>query len=365
MSRVSIIIPTYNHAPFVLDAVDCALKQDYPDKEIIVIDDGSTDNTKDLLKPYVEAGRIIYHYQKNSGLAAARNAGLRLCKGEVVKFLDSDDLIYESLISRQMEDMKSSGTGLTYCDYENLYVAEGIKRFVRTESPGNYSGLAYFIKANPAPVHAFLVKKDLAMATGGFDETLKAQEDLDLWLRLLLKGCGMFKGNYVGCIYRIFPETMSSDDSRMFEQKCRVFEKLNGFFLESRELFSKQEKAMLLGQDMELIYKSMAKGKRASAMIPAAWKVSRLMLSSFDAGVIRAGLVRLLGLNAFLRLALLKKQVLNQDYIRRIKRSEIWWRDSGRHSVPGAPPSHRGSHENSNSTHKDSLHKWFGIALRR
>jgi len=92
MSRpfISVVIPTYNYARYVTQAVDSVLAQTYPAGEIVVVDDGSTDNTRERLQPYW--ARIHYVYQANQGLSAARNAGIRVARGDVIALLDSDDL---------------------------------------------------------------------------------------------------------------------------------------------------------------------------------------------------------------------------------------------------------------------------------
>ena len=89
MAKVSVIIPTYNRAEYVTHAIDSVLAQTYTDYEIIVVDDGSADNTKDVLLPYMD--RIRYIYQENAGLSAARNTGIKAAKGDWIAFLDSDD----------------------------------------------------------------------------------------------------------------------------------------------------------------------------------------------------------------------------------------------------------------------------------
>ena len=100
---VSFIIPTYNYSAFVRDAVESALLQTYKPVEVIVVDDGSTDDTKEVLSDYIDTGDIKYLYQNNKGLAGARNRGLGEAKGENIVFLDSDDLVDEKKLEIQVK----------------------------------------------------------------------------------------------------------------------------------------------------------------------------------------------------------------------------------------------------------------------
>jgi glycosyltransferase involved in cell wall biosynthesis len=101
---VSVLIPTYNRAQFLPEAIDSILAQSYPNIEIVVVDDGSTDGTPEVMARY--AGKVIYQRQKNGGVASARNTTLRIAHGEFIAFLDSDDIAMPDRISMQMACMK-------------------------------------------------------------------------------------------------------------------------------------------------------------------------------------------------------------------------------------------------------------------
>lgn len=92
MAKVSVIIPTYNSADYVCEAIDSVLKQTYKPLEIIVIDDGSTDHTREMVQPYITKFAVRYSYQRNCGVSSARNAGINAANGDYVAFLDADDL---------------------------------------------------------------------------------------------------------------------------------------------------------------------------------------------------------------------------------------------------------------------------------
>ena len=101
---VSIIIPTYNYGIYLPTAIQSCLNQTYKPIEIIIVDDGSTDNTKDVVKEFNDS--IIYFYQNNSGVSAARNKGLELAKGDYLAFLDSDDYLTHDSIEIKLDILK-------------------------------------------------------------------------------------------------------------------------------------------------------------------------------------------------------------------------------------------------------------------
>ena len=112
---ISVIIPTYNCGRFIGAAIESVFRQTYPEEfvEIIVVDDGSTDNTVDILKGY--AGRIIYIYQGNKGIASARNRGISLAHGEIITFLDADDLWYGDRLGKIADIfIEKDNTGMVY-----------------------------------------------------------------------------------------------------------------------------------------------------------------------------------------------------------------------------------------------------------
>ena len=111
---VSVIIPTYNRAQYICEAVDSVLAQTYRNIEVIVVDDGSTDNTEEILRQY--DSKIKYVFQNNAGPSAARNNGIKQARGDLLAFLDSDDIWLPEKLERQVQLMKQSrNTGLVSC----------------------------------------------------------------------------------------------------------------------------------------------------------------------------------------------------------------------------------------------------------
>jgi len=123
---VSVVIPAYNCAPFIGESLDSVYRQTYRNWEVIVIDDGSTDETRAILAPHT--GRIRYFYQENRGTAAARNAGVRQARGELIAFLDNDDIWLPEKLERQVQVMQGSPEcGLVFTD-GIMFMADGTRR---------------------------------------------------------------------------------------------------------------------------------------------------------------------------------------------------------------------------------------------
>ena len=187
--RVSVIIPTYNYRQFVLDAIESALSQSVSDLEIIVVDDGSTDDTSNVIGPY--KNRIKYIYQKNAGLSEARNTGIANSTGEFMQFLDADDILGKDSIHYQLKCFKHNpDVHMAICRNKLFEKIGPDGKPVPFDSwnlfKGNLDLHLYYL--NIAPPHAFLFRREAILETGWFDPQLKACEDYDFWLRALMKG---------------------------------------------------------------------------------------------------------------------------------------------------------------------------------
>src|SRR3990170_2838516 len=116
MPKVSVIIPTYNREKYIVETLQSVFAQTFTDYEVIVIDDGSTDNTADVLRPYLD--RIVYIRKPNGGQGSARNVGIKVAKGEYIAFLDSDDLWMPEKLELQVKYLDNNkDAGLVFTDY--------------------------------------------------------------------------------------------------------------------------------------------------------------------------------------------------------------------------------------------------------
>ena len=179
---VSVILPTYNRAWTLKDAIDSVLFQDYPYIELIVIDDGSEDNTQELLCAY--KNKIVVLTQENFGVSAARNTGIKKSRGEFIALLDSDDAWDKRKISCQVAFFKHHPEALI-CQTEEIWIRNG-KRVNPKGKHKKPSGMIFEPSLNLCLVSpsAVMMKRELFNMKGYFNEDFTVCEDYDLWLRI-------------------------------------------------------------------------------------------------------------------------------------------------------------------------------------
>jgi len=182
MPFVSVIIPTYNRWPMVHDAIESVLAQTFRNFELIVVNDGSTDDTERCVAAYGSRVRLIS--QSRKGVSAARNHGVRIARGEYVAFLDSDDLWLPKKLEIQTAFLHECPE-IELCQTEEIWLRNGIrvnpKRKHRKPSGDIFLASLELCLVSPSAV---MIKKNFFEAIGGFDESLPVCEDYDLWLRI-------------------------------------------------------------------------------------------------------------------------------------------------------------------------------------
>ncbi|MFP5471580.1 MAG: glycosyltransferase family 2 protein [Bacteroidia bacterium] len=245
MPFVSIVVPTYNRANLVTFTIESILKQDNPDFELIIVDDGSTDNTQEVVAPYLSE-KVSYHKIPNSERGAARNFGTKQAKGVYVNWFDSDDIMLPNHVSTIINlarfygnpevitlnfQIKHSKTGKLEKDIyaKNRYAMRNSRFLIR----GNY------LACNPV-----VVRKDIALLNP-FDENrkLSAHEDYELWLRL--------NAQYHFCQSRIVTSYLIQHENRS-ENKMIKKESLETRFLTFIDTATKNEKIVkFLGNEKD------------------------------------------------------------------------------------------------------------------
>lgn len=228
--KVSVIIPVYNSPNYVGQAVESVLSQTYRDCEIIVVDDGSTDNTRTALEPYLD--RIQYVYQDNQGSAAARNRGICEAKGELIAFLDADDffILPEKLAAQVacFEAQPSLGSiqtgwriinqrGETLSDVEPWHKIPELN-------------LETWLRWKPIRTSSIMIRRIWLERVEGFDVQLRQSHDVDLALRLALMGCEAAWLPQITVCYRLHESNTTRNSLKQAQYVQAV---LNKFFARS------------------------------------------------------------------------------------------------------------------------------------
>jgi glycosyltransferase involved in cell wall biosynthesis len=185
MPTVSVIIPTYNRVSMVREAVQSVLEQTYTDYEIIVVDDGSTDNTKGVVTGLSE--RIVYVYQPNHGRSNARNHGMSMAKGKYIAFLDSDDLFLPTKLEKQVEGIeKRPDVLLSHTSYQWINT---INKYTEEVKSGRFSGYVYpkIIQRCPIATPTVMLRREALGEKIKFEEAISNGEDVILWVRFAHK----------------------------------------------------------------------------------------------------------------------------------------------------------------------------------
>jgi len=184
---VSVIIPTYNRALLLSRAVQSVLDQTYQDFELIIIDDGSTDNTGEVINSFHNKKIKYIQHKKNEGAATARNRGIRASRGEYIAFLDSDDEWLQRKLEKQINVIKTISTKVGVVYTATWRIMNNKKYYIpaptKIQKEGNlYDSILCGEYLVPTP--AAMVRKECLEKVGMFDETLPALEEWDLWIKI-------------------------------------------------------------------------------------------------------------------------------------------------------------------------------------
>ncbi len=225
MPKVSAIITTYNLAEMLPDAIESVLGQDCKNIEIIVVDDGSTDGTTELMRR--SSSRILYIQQKNAGPSAARNTGVQAATGEFLAFLDGDDLWKPNKVSRQLREFeRDSRVGMVSCDF-SVSGGGGDTESYLAGCRHVASGMIFpnLLEENFLLPSAAMLRRECVTEVGRWDETLRGCEDRDYWLRVarrwrvvVIPEVLTIKRNRIG--------NLTSDGDKLIPYRIRLFEKL-------------------------------------------------------------------------------------------------------------------------------------------
>lgn len=227
--EVSVVVPTYNRDHLVCAALDSVQAQSFRSLEIIVIDDGSTDDTEARVRAWAETATlpVLYERQPNAGGNAARNRGIDRARGHFVAFLDSDDLWHPNKIARQLARLaETPAFGAVYCGLRETDAESGrVLAEPRHDFPEGDLLNALLVRDVTAPTSTYLVRRQLLIEAGKFDLDLAARQDWDMWIRLArLAPIGCVPEVLVDLRHHAGPRTVS-DPTRELRAHRRILAK--------------------------------------------------------------------------------------------------------------------------------------------
>lgn len=229
---VSVIIPAYNAAKFIAESINSVMAQTYKHWELIIVDDGSEDDLKNLIETFShEDARIKYVYQQNGKQGKARNTGIEKANGELVAFIDADDIWKPELLKEQIELLTNTGADLVFANITIIDTDGNITDEHRVIPAGKLeyiNGIRILLQKNIIAITTVVAKKDAIIKAGGFkiSNELQYAEDYDLWLRMLANGNTFWCNQPALALYRKH-ETQST---KLLQSKyMQILEIINNF----------------------------------------------------------------------------------------------------------------------------------------
>lgn len=228
---VSVIIPSYNHGKYLPDAVKSIRDQDYNSVEVIIVDDGSTDNTTDIVKALPG---VKYIHQHNQGLSAARNTGIKNSGGEMLIFLDADDWLLPGAIKVNVAELQANEK-LAFVSGAHLKIYETSGRQLEEYQEVKQNAYLQMLQGNYIGMHATVMYRKWVFDNFMFDENLRACEDYDVYLNIT-RIHPVVHHSYKIAAYRLHTENMSGNIPMMLSTVLGVLDR------QKQQLKSDQEK---------------------------------------------------------------------------------------------------------------------------
>ena len=294
---VSVVIPTYNQASYLGECIDSVLAQSYGPIEIVVVDDGSTDTTPDVLTRY--DGRIRSIRQQNQGAASALNHGIAASRGAYVCWLSSDDAFAPDKIARQVAAFAADPSlGLSFTGFDTVD-ADGRFKADRSDIPWRHPDLLVSVFwANPINGSTVMMPREVIDDIGPFDETLRADVDAEMWFRVLER----YPAAHIPGVllhYRVHAQALSADQGLMRRSKATVRGRIlrNGMLVRRLEAHDRAAAPSVLAEMSETFtaqgYRDLATGLLvASLRSGRAWRSQRKALATLIAARIPARMKR-------------------------------------------------------------------------
>lgn len=236
---VSVIIPTYNRAHLITRAIRSVLNQTYHDFELIVVDDGSTDNTEEIVNGFNDPRIKYIRHDKNKRVAAARNTGIKAARGSYIAFQDSDDEWLPTKLEKQLQAFKNASPEVGVV-YSGIWRIEGNKRkhIGYHDKKGKEEDLCHnLLKKSFIYVQSAIIKKECFAKAGMFDEDMSVAEDWEFWIRI----SKYYHFKYVkGTLTRVYftPDSLSSHVDKYAQAYQTILIKHEDEFKKDREILS-------------------------------------------------------------------------------------------------------------------------------
>ncbi len=224
-ARISVIIPLYNRRSYIRPCIDSVLRQTIPAYEIIVIDDGSTDNSRETIQDLIDNKQILYFYQHNQGISMARNAGIAVASGNYLAFLDSDDLWLPTKLEKQINHLQNNKT-IEFVHNDATLIGpngdliENTAHFRYFANGNCFDDVLQYCGINMSSV---LVSKTLIELIGHFDRRLQGSEDYEFFMRCSLKHNIGFVDEKL-TLYRRHPGGASADRIEILLQAIKALD---------------------------------------------------------------------------------------------------------------------------------------------
>lgn len=270
---VSIVVPCFNSEKLLEETLENVKKQTLKNWECLIIDDGSTDTTPEIGLRFSQSdSRFLYMRQKNKGLSAARNAGIRKASGKYIQLLDSDDLLSEKKLDLQTSFMeRSPGVKISYTDafyFDDSKPETRYKAFhIRTDKSvyfenepwipefhiGDAGIVEHLLWSNIAPVNSMLIRRSVFTEVGYFDTSYKSLEDWEFWARSALKGLSIciYQHSLAFALVRVHTSSMTFDREKM----TQFFTRLQLELLEKLKKKNDRGSRLLYNRDSSFIYR--------------------------------------------------------------------------------------------------------------
>lgn len=279
---VSILVAAYNGEQYVAQAIESALNQTYSNIEVIVVNDGSTDRTPEIVKSYLDDKRVIYFSQPNKGISGARNKAFELSHGGYITFLDSDDFYAPTKVEEEVNFLESHPEcGAAYCRVLSFYtdVPETMYHYRRPMPSGNIFGdLLRHQFINPGVV---MMRREVFVSERGFNPDFRDAEDWDLWRRLSYRGVKFGFINRELHYNRMHRESLSGFHNQVKMKRMNVlsFEMLfNRMLEEERKKYDAKAVMRLLRTKLGIAHFLLGEKKQALAVFRQAFRGSGYMV---------------------------------------------------------------------------------------